>query len=176
MRVALVLWSLATLLVPCSEATLLGRSRGQHRTGRHHTEVHGIVTANVDAANLFWGLSKFGPDNCISTWRNEDGHCEIKTHCKEQVMSKYAVQFLCIDDGGEKVRHKFAPGSFDEEEQFDTLIECKQCLAEKQEQLEIMGDEPRGSHGKKVKPEQEQDSDASAGAPLKMLKEEVKSL
>jgi len=174
MRVPLVLCSLAATLVPYSEGALLGRSRGQHRTGRHHTELP--ASANVDAAlRDRTTKTKFGPGNCISTWRNEDGHCEIKTHCKEQDMSKYAVKFLCIDNGGEKVRHVFAAGSFDEEEQFDTLIECKQCLAEKQEQLEIVDDPKIPNYRKKVKHEEEQDSDENAGA-VKMLKKEVKSL
>jgi len=142
-------------------------------------------SAEVDAAvKDKTSVAKFGPSNCVSTWVNEDGHCEIETKCKEQDISKYAVKFICIDAGGEKVRHVFAGGSFDTEEQFDTLIECNKCLAEKQETIEIIADTPPGAPspaGKgAIKSKQvaklEEDSDQLGGAPLLALRAEVKDL
>lgn len=108
-------------------------------------------------------LAKFGPGNCIATWRNEDGHCNVETHCKDHDISKYAVKFICIDDGGEKVRHVFAAGSFDPEEQFDTLIECKKCLAEKEEKIQVIA-----KSGEKT--------DEPGAAALTELRQEVKDL
>jgi hypothetical protein len=104
----------------------------------------------------------------------------LETHCKEQDISKYPVKFICIDDGGEKVRHVFAQGSFDAQEQFDTLIECKQCLAEKEETIQVIAETPpQGAHGKNKKPEkkeEEEEPDSVGGSPLKDLKDEVKAL
>jgi hypothetical protein len=78
-----------------------------------------------------YDMVSFGPENCISTWRNGAGHCEVKTECKDTNIDDYQVKLICVDNGGQKVRHIFARGSFDSEEQFDTLIECKRCLADK---------------------------------------------
>lgn len=185
------LWAAAALTVvaPTCEAALSHRvanaAAAARRTGllRHAREP---VSSTVDAAaRAHSEVSKFGPDNCVATWRNEDGHCEVETHCKEKDISKYAVKFICIDDGGQKVRHVFAVGSFEAEEQFDTLIECKKCVAEKQETIEIIADVPppknAASNGAKNSLKTPQggdpaDSEQLGGAPLKELRNEVKEL
>jgi hypothetical protein len=141
-----------------------------HRTGLL-SQSKAPTSENIDATQKdSTKLGKFGPGNCIATWRNEDGHCEIETKCKEHDISKYAVKFICIDAGGEKVRHVFAVGSFDPEEQFDTLIECNKCLAEKQETIEVIADTP--AHGQK----KEKESEELGGSPLAELRSEVKDL
>jgi hypothetical protein len=75
-------------------------------------------------------VARFGPNQCVSTWRNEDGHCEIATRCQAGAIKDYPIKLLCKDSDGQMVRHVFAPGSFDPEEQFDTLIPCEACLAD----------------------------------------------
>jgi len=57
----------------------------------------------------------------------------VKTQCKEEDLSKYTVKLVCVDAAGQRVRHIFGHGSFDAEEQFDTLIQCEQCLADKED-------------------------------------------
>jgi len=75
----------------------------------------------------------------------------------------------------------FAAGSFDPEEQFDTLIECKSCLAEKEEVIQVIADAApspasAGSQHRKKKEVQEEDDDEAGGSPLRALKDEVKEL
>jgi len=77
-------------------------------------------------------VSRFGPRGCISTWRNEDGHCQIATKCQARDLKDYPIKLLCKDGDGQMVRHVFPGGSFDPEEQFDTLIRCEQCMADTQ--------------------------------------------
>jgi len=162
---ALVVLAVVAAWVPGYEAGVLRASKSPLSA-----EVDATLAARAEVA-------KFGPGNCIGTWRNEDGHCEVETKCKEHDISKYPVKFICMDDGGEKVRHVFAAGSFDPEEQFDTLIECKKCLAEKQETIEIISDDPPAGKKKKGgKKEEKPDEEQLGGAPLKELRNEVKQL
>jgi hypothetical protein len=172
MHLALAFWGLAAAVLTTCEAALRRLSKQP-------------LSDTVDAAlRARSEVAKFGPDNCISTWRNEDGHCELETRCKEHDISKYAVKFICIDDGGEKVRHVFAVGSFDPEEQFDTLIECKKCLAEKEETIQIIYDSPPTKKGEKpskikkasLKKTEEEEEEELGGSPLKALRNEVKEL
>lgn len=185
---ALALWAVAAVVVPTCEATLSHRRLQAHSTqaGRALRRTRLLrqsqepVAANVDAAvRARSEVAKFGPANCISTWRNEDGHCEVETQCKDEDISKYAVKFICIDAGGEKVRHVFAMGSFDPEEQFDTLIECNKCLAEKQETIQIISDIPPAKKGTKKSAKAaklEEEPEQLGGAPLAELRDEVKEL
>lgn len=160
---ALVALAVVAACVPAYEAGVLRASKSPLSA-----EVDATLRARAEVA-------KFGPGNCIGTWRNEDGHCEVETKCKDHDISKYAVKFICMDEGGEKVRHVFAAGSFDPEEAFDTLIECKKCLAEKQETIEIISDDPPAGKKKGGKVEAK-DEDQLGGAPLKELRNEVKQL
>mmetsp|Transcript_45588 Transcript_45588/g.72098 ORF Transcript_45588/g.72098 Transcript_45588/m.72098 type:complete len:375 (-) Transcript_45588:58-1182(-) len=88
------------------------------------------LQAAVDAKD--GDVSRFGPRGCISTWRNEDGHCQIATKCQARDLKDYPIKLLCKDGDGQMVRHVFPGGSFDPEEQFDTLIRCEQCMADTQ--------------------------------------------
>jgi len=72
---------------------------------------------------------KYGPDDCVSTWRDEkSGHCIVKTDCTGKDTTEYMFGLICEDDNG-KTRHLFGKDSFDAKETFDTLIPCKKCLA-----------------------------------------------
>jgi hypothetical protein len=140
------------ILVPCdaaaaSNSQFVAGSSAKQRTGlaRTATRVSSAVE-QVSAVVRGRNVVKFGPEKCISTWRNEDGHCEVATKCKD--LKNYKVNLICVDMGGQKVRHKFAAGSFDSEEQFDTLIECKQCLADKEETIEVVQAEKSPSESK----------------------------
>jgi len=183
MRSILAAWAVATVVVPVCEASLRLKTHAHHsatnagevvqRTGLRQ-QLKEPVSFGLDAAaKASSDMSKFGPKNCISTWRNEDGHCEVETHCKDQDLSKYAVKFICIETSGEKVRHVFAAGSFDQEEQFDTLIECNKCMAEKAETIEVIANIPEASDADKNKSEGEEQL---GGSPLAALRDEVKDL
>jgi len=71
----------------------------------------------------------YGPKDCVSTWRDgKSGHCQVKTNCTGVDTTQYMFGLICENDDG-KVRHLFGKDSFDSEEEFDTLIPCKTCLA-----------------------------------------------
>lgn len=71
---------------------------------------------------------KYGPNGCVSTWKSAEGHCMMKTSCAKVNISKYEFGLVCVDKVGSPVRHLFGKDSFDNEETFDTLIKCDQCL------------------------------------------------
>lgn len=72
---------------------------------------------------------KYGPDGCVSTYKSEkSGHCIMRTNCAKTDISNYEFGLVCVDKTGSPVRHLFGKGSFDQEETFDTLIKCDQCL------------------------------------------------
>jgi len=72
--------------------------------------------------------ARYGPDGCVSTWKSPENHCIMQTKCKDVDISKYEFGLVCVDKVGSPVRHLFGKDSFDEEETFDTLIKCDQCL------------------------------------------------
>eukprot|EP00747_Dinoflagellata_sp_TGD_P166674 gnl/TRDRNA2_/TRDRNA2_189828_c0_seq1.p1 gnl/TRDRNA2_/TRDRNA2_189828_c0~~gnl/TRDRNA2_/TRDRNA2_189828_c0_seq1.p1 ORF type:complete len:607 (-),score=229.89 gnl/TRDRNA2_/TRDRNA2_189828_c0_seq1:200-2020(-) len=72
--------------------------------------------------------SKYGPDNCVETFKATDGHCIVKTDCKQEAIADYNFGLVCVDRTGVPVRHIFGKDSFDPKETFNTLIECDQCL------------------------------------------------
>jgi len=75
-------------------------------------------------------VDKYGPGDCVETWRGTTGTCTVRTRCKDQDVSNYDFGMLCVQNtsSGENVKHLFGKGSFDKEEEFDTLIKCEQCL------------------------------------------------
>jgi hypothetical protein len=76
--------------------------------------------------------SKYGPDGCISTYVSPKNTCMMKTDCKKQAESgalkNYDFGLTCVDEDGKSTRHLFGTNSFDSEETFDTLIDCKLCI------------------------------------------------
>lgn len=140
------------------------------RNGLRQAKAADILDA---AMRLRAGSVPFGPGKCIRTWRNADGHCEIETKCKGRDLSKYTVKLICVDENKEKVRHVFAAGSFDTEEQFDTLIKCQKCQAEKEETVEVISESSEKDDGGDEPAGKEKDP---GGATLKALKDEVKEL
>jgi len=71
---------------------------------------------------------KFGPHDCVKTFRNKAGTCVVETNCSADDIEHYEFGFLCKEKGGESTRHLFGKNSFDPKEKFDTLISCEECL------------------------------------------------
>jgi len=90
----------------------------------------GVSTGKDSHADEKGPVSRYGPGNCVSTWKDwNSGTCIMRTHCEGQDMTNYGYALMCIDDHGAQMKHLFGKGSFDVDETFDTLIECAQCLA-----------------------------------------------
>merc|ERR1712216_427481 len=74
-------------------------------------------------------VAKFGPNNCVSTWRDaKTAHCIVQTACQGQSTTDYQFGLICDGSGG-PVLHLFGKNSFEAVETFDTLIPCTQYLA-----------------------------------------------
>lgn len=73
-------------------------------------------------------VSRYGPQTCVSTWRNAEGHCVLQTACQNVDISSYEFGLVCVDAKGLKTKHTFGRGSFDVSETFDTLAECSECI------------------------------------------------
>lgn len=73
-------------------------------------------------------VAKYGPENCVKTYKTEERHCVVQTECKGIDITDVDFGVVCVDNIGKPVRHLFGKGSFDPEETFDTLILCDQCL------------------------------------------------
>lgn len=71
---------------------------------------------------------KFGPQDCVKTYRSKTGTCVVETNCKGDAIEHYEFGFLCKEKDGESTRHLFGKNSFDPKETFDTLIACEACL------------------------------------------------
>lgn len=82
----------------------------------------------------------YGPSGCVATYRSKEGTCIMQTRCGSQDISTYEFGLTCVDGQGETERHLFGTESFDTEETFDTLIECKLCLGLDGEQLSAQND------------------------------------
>lgn len=70
----------------------------------------------------------YGPQGCVSVWKNKDGHCIMATDCAQHDIETYEFGLVCVDKVGSPVKHLFGKNSFDAKETFDTLIKCDQCL------------------------------------------------
>jgi hypothetical protein len=70
---------------------------------------------------------KYGPGNCVSTWRdNKTGHCIMQTDCEGQDIVNHNFGLGCKGKTS-LVRHMFGENSFATKETFDTLIDCEEC-------------------------------------------------
>lgn len=101
-----------------------------------------VITGAKKKLKKFWPFSRseareteepeaivrFGPDQCVSTYRSAEGNCILKTECAEAEVSNYNFGLVCVDKIGRPTRHLFGEGSFDPSETFDTLIKCNECL------------------------------------------------
>jgi len=70
----------------------------------------------------------YGPGGCVATYRSGAGTCVIQTRCTGKDTTEYNFGLTCVDAEGSTTRHLFGVNSFDPEETFDTLVECKLCL------------------------------------------------
>merc|ERR1711981_844784 len=87
---------------------------------------------------------------------------------------------LCVQNTttGENVKHLFGKGSFDKEEEFDTLIKCEQCLGPKADPAPAAAATPANADPEKLV-EKVNNLVAEVGTmttDMGKLKEEVKSL
>lgn len=76
--------------------------------------------------------TKYGPGDCISTWRNDtSGTCIMQTSCSGQKTVDHMFGLICKTGkgNGTLVRHVFGRDSFEATETFDTLISCDECLS-----------------------------------------------
>jgi len=80
---------------------------------------------------------KYGPKDCVSTYKNGKGECVMQTKCAGVNIKDFEFGLLCVDKEGIPVHHNFGKGSFGTHEKFDTLIACDKCLAPKKEKKEV---------------------------------------
>jgi len=80
---------------------------------------------------------KYGPKDCVSTYKNGRGECVMQTKCAGVNIKDFEFGLLCVDKEGTPVHHNFGKGSFGTHEKFDTLIACDKCLAPKKEKKEV---------------------------------------
>jgi hypothetical protein len=92
---------------------------------QHREDSSSDAQHRMDAAS---DAVSYGPSSCVSTYKNMEGHCMIKTACQSIDTSAYTFGLVCVDKAGAPVRHLFGRDSFDPEETFDTQIPCDQCL------------------------------------------------
>jgi len=125
-----------------------GKPKAAHLNAKDELKVVPVVKLNVKAAHLasakIWPFTsaekkekethtssdvvKYGPNKCVSVYRNKEGHCVMATDCKQADIASYSFGLLCVDKAGSSVKHQFGEDSFDPVENFDTLIKCDQCL------------------------------------------------
>lgn len=72
--------------------------------------------------------SFYGPGGCVATYRSPSGTCMMQTRCTGKDTSDYNFGLTCVENDESSTRHLFGVNSFDPEETFDTLVECKLCL------------------------------------------------
>lgn len=109
---------------------------------KHHVEKKKKEDPPAEEASTDPEVTKYGPEDCISTWlkpdatANEDGEkgqCVVQTNCKSvnaEAFQSYPVGLICMskDSPSVPVRHLFGSNSFDAQEEFDTLVRCTKCL------------------------------------------------
>jgi len=70
---------------------------------------------------------RYGPNQCVSVYRDAQGHCVMHTECENVDTATYDFGMVCVNDGV-PVRHLFGKNSFESVETFNTLIKCDKCI------------------------------------------------
>lgn len=73
-------------------------------------------------------VSRYGPKECVSTWKSKRGHCIVRTECKGVDTKDYDFGMVCVDKEGVPTRHFFGKNSFQAAETFDTGVKCDRCI------------------------------------------------
>jgi len=108
----------------------------QQATGLRGSSSVGMASVAQNSQKWFFSptpipqakMVNYGPNQCVSTYRAEDGNCIMQTQCKKEDIKDYDFGLICVDKAGLPVRHLFGKDSFDPDETFNTLIQCHQCL------------------------------------------------
>merc|ERR1712150_298217 len=56
-------------------------------------------------------IVRYGPKDCVSTYRSAQGHCIMQTQCLQKDIANYSFGLVCVDSIGVPVRHLFGRGS-----------------------------------------------------------------
>ncbi|CAE7502215.1 SCLY [Symbiodinium natans] len=85
------------------------------------------VNSNLGASSM---IRAFGPENCVSTWRDAtSGTCFLKTECEGvQHFDFFDMGFLCENADKAPVEHRFGTMSFARVEVQDTDVACERCM------------------------------------------------
>lgn len=119
-------WRTAAPIVPA--AATVRATEASNATTKPSSARSGTATNTVrQTAPIVSEISRYGPKECVSTWRNAAGHCMVQTACESVDVSNYEFGIICVDAKGGKQRHTFGRGSFDAVETFDTLAQCSKC-------------------------------------------------
>merc|ERR1719310_245019 len=70
----------------------------------------------------------YGPKACVAAFRSPAGTCIVQTRCAKADLSTFDIGITCLDKSGDYTRYLFGKGAFENEETFDTRIECEVCL------------------------------------------------
>jgi len=92
-----------------------------------HFTVSSAITVAAPSKNL-----GYGPKKCISVERSASGSCIVHTNCHGLDLSQYDFKFDCVEGPAKRQTHSLGVGSFDETEDFDTDVQCQQCLPPQQ--------------------------------------------
>merc|ERR1711937_1005201 len=55
------------------------------------------------------------------------GTCVLQTNCAGVDTSKFEFAFDCLSSAGLLQKHSFGFGGFDDIEEYDTAVKCKEC-------------------------------------------------
>jgi len=128
-----------------------------------HFTVSLAITVAAPSRNL-----GYGPKNCVSVERSATGSCVVHTNCHGLDLSQYDFKFDCVEGPTARQTHSLGVGSFDETEDFDTDVQCQQCLPPPQVDHSLTGKPSKQGTAKKV------DVKVASGTTQKVLHSGVK--
>jgi len=91
------------------------------------------LTASLLATGAAALPVSYGPGNCVTIKRSPEGNCIIHTECAGQDTSSFDFSFQCVS-ARKALRpaavtlHSMGVGSFGEEDELDTEVQCARCL------------------------------------------------
>lgn len=87
--------------------------------------INGVGLATV-VLTIVADAVTYGPGNCVTLSRSSRGSCVITTDCDGQNISKFDFSLKCEKKSGVEI-HSFGVGSFDDQEEYDTEVQCDKC-------------------------------------------------